>query len=485
MLRPPERRASPVWSRPSRLASARCRRCGRPPVRAGWRPRGRNRARLATRSAKTVNPPETSAVIAPPATASSRPAAARPALTGCGSAASSRTRSSIPFSKPTAGLERRDEVDLAVHCAARDLRNLRPKPKEIRQLVQHFVLDDRRLHDRRQEGACADPRRGWTRTSVSRRRRSSDAQLVRSRAGSAPSNYESQASPEASQIGRASAPRRSRSPRRCERDPGRLAVTGDQGEDSAHRLHVLLRRSAAQQASGPRHCRPDGEREIGARARTGRQALAASSSMPTACSVYRDLRILTARPTRPPRSRATASALRLSRCGGARLRGAVARPRAQRDRRCDQLPAACRSWSAAPAYICERSKRASRRCRKFPSGSAKRRSMLHRALGGAAFRERLAQLDPAAAGRLVSGGQASAWSGLSRWCAPPECRSRIWQRRTDRPSAYRFATILLDAAARPDLCRVRCPLSSDARGGRSRRGRRRSPPGGSIADCRR
>ena len=67
---------------------------------------------------------------------------------------------------------------------------------------------------------------------------------------------------------------------------------------------------------------------------------------------------------------------------------------------------------------------------------------LHRVLGGAAFRECLAQLDPAAAGRLYPGDKQRLVRAFEvvRATGLPIAE---WQRRTDRQSAYRFATILL------------------------------------------
>ena len=119
--------------------------------------------------------------------------------------------------------------------------------------------------------------------------------------------------------------------------------------------------------------------------------------------VYRDLRILT-RAARCRRRRAgAASALRLSRRRRARLgRRDGARWRSTRSRRAT-AQGGCRSWSAAPGFICVRSRMGWRPFRRSPRQIRQEALELYRPLGGAAFRERLAQLDPAGAARLSAG----------------------------------------------------------------------------------
>jgi tRNA dimethylallyltransferase len=68
---------------------------------------------------------------------------------------------------------------------------------------------------------------------------------------------------------------------------------------------------------------------------------------------------------------------------------------------------------------------------------------LHRALGGVAFRERLAQLDPDAAKRLVPGDSQRLVRAFEVVRAT-EVPIGVWQRRAGRASAYRFGTILLE-----------------------------------------
>jgi tRNA dimethylallyltransferase len=67
---------------------------------------------------------------------------------------------------------------------------------------------------------------------------------------------------------------------------------------------------------------------------------------------------------------------------------------------------------------------------------------LYTEIGGAAFRERLAELDPAAAGRLPPGDRQRllrAWEVVRATGKP----LGEWQRRGGKPEAFRFATILI------------------------------------------
>ena len=120
---------------------------------------------------------------------------------------------------------------------------------------------------------------------------------------------------------------------------------------------------------------------------------------------------------------------------GGRSRSARSPPRPR--------PAACRSWSAAPGSICGRSKQGLAPVPEIPAEIRQEAIELHRALGGAAFRERLAQLDPAAAAAAASRRQAA---------ADPRFRGGAGDRRADRELAApdrpataptAFATILL------------------------------------------
>ena len=43
-------------------------------------------------------------------------------------------------------LERGGEVEFSIHRAAGDFRDFLPEPDEIGELVEHFILDDRRFH---------------------------------------------------------------------------------------------------------------------------------------------------------------------------------------------------------------------------------------------------------------------------------------------------------------------------------------------------
>ena len=109
---------------------------------------------------------------------------------------------------------------------------------------------------------------------------------------------------------------------------------------------------------------------------------------------YRDLRILTARPDAAAEARVPH---RLYGFLDAAERGSAAQlawAGARRDRRGDPSPGGCRSSSAAPGSICGRCSTAWRRSPPIPATIRDEAAALYRALGGAAFRERLAALDP-------------------------------------------------------------------------------------------
>ena len=78
----------------------------------------------------------------------------------------------------------------------------------------------------------------------------------------------------------------------------------------------------------------------------------------------------------------------------------------------------------------------------IPASIRDEAAALYAEIGGAAFRERLAELDPAAAGRLPPGDRQRllrAWEVVRATGKP----LGEWQRRGGKPEAFRFATILI------------------------------------------
>ena len=78
----------------------------------------------------------------------------------------------------------------------------------------------------------------------------------------------------------------------------------------------------------------------------------------------------------------------------------------------------------------------------IPAGIRREAIALHRALGGTGFHERLAQLDPAAAWRLLPVDKQRLIRAFEVVRATGVAIGD-WQQRAGRPPAYRFATILL------------------------------------------
>jgi tRNA dimethylallyltransferase len=157
--------------------------------------------------------------------------------------------------------------------------------------------------------------------------------------------------------------------------------------------------------------------------------------------IYRDLRILTARPD------ATAEARAPHRLYGfldAADRGSVANWRALA---IDEIAGATRAGRLAilvggtGLYI-RALEQGLAPVPEIPEGIRHEAMDLHRWLGGVAFRERLAELDPAGAQRLFPGDRqrlVRAYEVVRATGMP----LAAWQRRLHPSSPYRFATILL------------------------------------------
>ena len=138
-------------------------------------------------------------------------------------------------------------------------------------------------------------------------------------------------------------------------------------------------------------------------------------------------------------------------------------------------PAGCRSSSAALGFICVRCSDGLASIPPIPAAIREEAVALFRTLGDAAFRERLAALDPVAAARLSPGDRQRlmrAWEVVRATGRP----LGAWQASAAPASPYRFASVLLAAAARGALRRLRCALSWHDRGGRARRGGSAWPP---------
>ena len=344
-----------------------------------------------------------------------------------------------PLKQADARLEGSDKSDLTVHSATGDCRNLGPKPKKICQLVEHFVLDDGRFHigdekalapirqrlDKHIDGHPADhgPRRlfdsGEIETfehevkGLARRkpfRLCRDPEAVHDRHGNAI-------------------------------EPRHVAVTGDQGEDSAHK---------ARSYSGNRRRNKPLVIVIAGPTASGKSRLALELAEALggviinadALQVYRDLRILSARPDEAAERRVPH---RLYGFLDASERGSAAR---WRDLALAEIATAITEGRlpivvGGTGLYLRALKEGLAPVPEIPEQIRQEVVDLHGALGGAAFRERLAQLDPDAAERLVPGDSqrlVRAFEVVRATGVP----IGTWQQRAGRTPAYRFGTILLE-----------------------------------------
>ena len=143
-------------------------------------------------------------------------------------------------------------------------------------------------------------------------------------------------------------------------------------------------------AAGRHHRRADGERQVGAGARTGGGVRRHDHQRRQPAGLSRpadpDARGPTRRRWRGCRTVSTAFSMPPS---AARPGGGASRRSARSPRRI--APGACRSWSAAPGCICARCSDGLAAIPPIPPAIRAEAAALYEELGGAAFRERLAR----------------------------------------------------------------------------------------------
>ena len=237
--------------------------------------------------------------------------------------------------------------------------------------------------------------------------------------------------------------------------PRSAARGGDQGEDDAHGRSSYAerrrdKRLAAQAARASRRSSSPARRRAANRRWRSRwpRHSAAPSSMPTACKSIAICAILTARPELAADGARAASALRRARRRRARLGRALARarrsPRSRPRPTAGRLPIVVGGTGLYLRALTRRPGASSRHPRASPRT---RRAALHAQLGGAAFRERLAALDPDGAARLAAGDTqrlVRAYEVVRATGLP----LGAWQRAGSRDRAYRLRDDPADAAAR-------------------------------------
>jgi tRNA dimethylallyltransferase len=354
------------------------------------------------------------------------------------------------FEQADARLECRGKIDLAVHRAVRDFRNLRSKPKEIRQLVQHFILDDRRLHIG-DEKALA-PLRRWLDENIDRHAADQRARrLLGSRRGYR-IEYEitGLTRREPDRLGRDS---EAAGDSRCKETkirPG--AGTGDQGEDHAHQPSSYSDDRHRSKPARTMVNRAPAVIVIAGPTASGKSALALELANTLGAVIinadslqsYRDLRILTARPDEAAERRV---AHRLYGFLDAAERGSAAR---WRSLALSEIAATVDAGRlpilvGGTGLYLQALEEGLAPVPEIPEQIRQEAIDLHRALGGAAFRERLSQLDPATAGRLFPGDKqrlVRAFEVVRATGVP----IGTWRQSKDPRPAYRFATILLAPA---------------------------------------
>ena len=157
--------------------------------------------------------------------------------------------------------------------------------------------------------------------------------------------------------------------------------------------------------------------------------------------IYRDLRILSARPDAAAMARAPH---RLYGFLDAAQRGSVA---LWRERALTEIATAHQAGSlpflvGGTGLYLRALQRGLASVPAIPAAIRDEAAALYDQIGGAAFRERLAELDPAAAGRLPPGDRQRLLRAWEVVCATGKPLGE-WQRRGVQPEAFRSATILI------------------------------------------
>jgi tRNA dimethylallyltransferase len=334
------------------------------------------------------------------------------------------------------------EVDFAVHRPPGDLGDLRPEPEDCPQFVEHLVFDDCRFEvgdeqplapagNRLQQivdRCLADDR---PHRPLDRRRIVGFEENVAGLHNRKPDGGGRDFERFADRGGNA-------------RQTG-IGTGGDQGEDRPHRVPSYLQthssdktRAAAASAiiiAGP--------------TASGKSALAAALAEEIGGTVingdalqcYRDLEILTARPDAKAQARAPH---RLYGYLDAAERGSAAD---WRERALGEI-AATVELGRLPIVVggtglyLRALQHGLAPFPEIPAAICNEAAALHRALGGAAFRERLGALDPASARRLPAGDTQRLVRAYAvvRATGVPIGR---WRDRPHRAAPYRFATILI------------------------------------------
>ncbi len=348
-----------------------------------------------------------------------------------------------PFEQADPRLERRDKADLAVHRAPGDLGDPRPDAVQGGELVEHFVLDDGRFEVGDQQ-QLAPLRRGLNQ-AIDLRRADRGARRGFDRGGVGGVEDEFACLPRGEPAGLDAGSEPGGDGRRQPGQGGAAAGAGDQCQDQGHgpASYAFRRRDGKPVGAAPPVLIIAGPTASGKSALAAALAEEIDGTVVNADSLqtYRDLSILTARPDAAALARAPHRLygyLDAAERGSAALWRALAMDAIAGATRAGRLPIVV---GGAGLYL-RALQHGLAPIPPIPQEVRQEALALHRALGGAGFRERLAGLDPAGAERLFAGDRqrlVRAYEVVRATGTP----IAAWRRQPDRASPYRFATILL------------------------------------------
>lgn len=368
-----------------------------------------------------------------------------------------------PGEKADARRQGVDEIELAIHRPSRDLGDLPAQTEKLAEFVEHFVLDDRRFHVGDEEPLAPISRGLKYSIDRSAGKSGADVALDIRRLAALHENIAGNAGGEPDRLLGAGQAGHDRIGEigQADTDTG----VGNQGEDEAHGPSYAGNRTRGKRDAPPVViiAGPTASGKSGlALALAG--TLAGTIINADSMQIYRDLRILTARPD------AAAEAQAPHRLYGYRDAAEPGSAASWREEALAEIADAIaagrlpivvggsglylRALVAGLAPVPE-----------IPAAIRREARALHRALGGAGFRQRLAVLDPQAAGRLPPGDTQRllrAYEVVRATGAP----IGLWRRRPHEQAQYRFATILLmpPRAALYAACDARFAAMMDAGG---------------------
>ena len=345
-----------------------------------------------------------------------------------------------------ASFERGGEVDLAIHRPAGDLGNLLAEPKRFGELIEHLVLDNCRL-EISEKKPLAPPSYGLNENidpgaiDQSARRmldllRGGVEDEIAGLFGGKPDRLAVDPQGPGDREGEIRQPRPAVEPR-------------DQGEDHLHGLASYSRKRACHKPAPASGDSAPPVLVIAGPTASGKSALAIELAdafggtivNADSLQVYRDLRVLTARPDAAAEQRA---AHRLYGFLDAGERGSVAD---WRRRALDEI-AAITGAGRLPIVVggtglyIRALEKGLAPVPEIPEELRREAAQLHLVLGGAAFRERLGELDPSGAMCLAPGDRqrlVRAYEVVRATGVP----LATWQQRPYPPCPYRFVMILL------------------------------------------